>query len=148
MKLHPTVQAMTSAAARRRAGPPSRRYLRPAVQAKISTQLLPGSRSKLRKRILKELAKCGLLLIVGVSLRCNDTFNLVYELGCKVKKAGGVVVYVDSQSIRGRNTEQCFDFHLRVDVELWASGLLRRVNEVSSICRHDRSTWRFIRVVK
>ncbi|KAF8595563.1 hypothetical protein BDV93DRAFT_514897 [Ceratobasidium sp. AG-I] len=73
--------------------------------------------------------QCRLLIVAGVSLRCNDTFDLVYELGCKIKELGGAVVYIDSQPIRGRNTEHCFDFHLRMDVDAAAAWILQRIDE-------------------
>ncbi|KAG8713004.1 hypothetical protein FRC08_013806 [Ceratobasidium sp. 394] len=100
---------------KRHAGPPPVRFLRPAVQAAMDRTLQPtGSR---RKEVLKAAASCDLLLIVGVSLKCEDTYELIEEVAEVVHRRYGGVVYVDQQPIRGRNANHSIDFHLRVDVQ-------------------------------
>jgi hypothetical protein len=40
------------------------------------------------------------------------------------------VVYVDKNTIRGRNTEACIDFHLQVDVEECAARIITAMDQV------------------
>lgn len=125
------MQQETNQAAQRRAGPDWKRLLRPAVQDQISRDMLPGTRGVLRRRVLKQLPKCRLLLVAGISLQCTDTFEIVYDLGVRMREQGGAVVYVDSRTIKGRNTNYCLDFHLRIDTEDFAARALAKTQEVS-----------------
>lgn len=127
------MQEEKSRTAIRRAGPDWKRLLRPAVQDQISRELLPGAGGKLRKSILKDLKECRLLLVVGISLQCPDTFDIIYDLGTRMRERDGAVVYVSSRPIKGRNTNYCFDFHLRVDPEEFAARLLDGMQEVSRV---------------
>lgn len=80
---------------KRRIGPPSVWFLQPAVHAKVHCDLLPGS--DLCVRGLDAVAKCKLLLVVGVSLKCGDTFDLIYDAVAQVHNKSGAVVYMTSR---------------------------------------------------
>ncbi|KAG9092257.1 hypothetical protein FRC06_000172 [Ceratobasidium sp. 370] len=110
----------------RRAGPPSVRFLRPEVHVQMGDDLLPLG--NLRDEVLEASGGCELLLLVGVSLKCPETFDLIYDLSAKVHERYGAVVYVDPQPIKGRNTSHCIDFHLKIDIEDFSAQTLAEMD--------------------
>ncbi|KAG8737649.1 hypothetical protein FRC10_007972 [Ceratobasidium sp. 414] len=91
-----------------------------AVQATCGSPFCAFSASRRADRNGTHIAtdSCDLLLLIGVSLKCEDTFELVDEIAEKVHRRYGGVVYIDQQPIRGRrNTNHCIDFHLQIDIQ-------------------------------
>ncbi|KAG8716467.1 hypothetical protein FRC08_009474 [Ceratobasidium sp. 394] len=82
----------------------------------------------LRDEILEAAASCKLLLLVGVSLKCPETFGLIYDLSSKVHEQSGAVVLVDPKPTKGRNTSHCIDFHLKVEIEDFSAQTLVAMN--------------------
>jgi NAD-dependent SIR2 family protein deacetylase len=114
----------------RRIGPPPLRFLRPAVQSRLHGELLPGG--TWRSSVLKAAGECDLLLIAGVSFKCKDTFDLIYDAAAQVHARYGGVVYINHLPIKGRNTNHCIDFHLQVDLEECASRIMQSMDEAST----------------
>ncbi|KAG8752788.1 hypothetical protein FRC11_008027, partial [Ceratobasidium sp. 423] len=106
---------------------PSSRYLRPAVQHRFSTQMLPGG--KQRDKIINAARKCDLLLIAGVPLQHEEIMDLVHDIAEKVHERYGGVVYISDQPIKGRTTKYCIDFHLQIDVDECAERIMEKMNE-------------------
>ncbi|KAG9125640.1 hypothetical protein FRC07_006794 [Ceratobasidium sp. 392] len=123
----PCTEAAKKIRSQRLIGPPGLRFLRPAVQSRMASDLLPGG--KLRIAILEAAKKCELLLVVSVSLKCRDTFDLISDIGACIHGGGyGAVVYVGHKPIIGRNTEN-IDFHLNVNIEEFSVRLLQAMDE-------------------
>ncbi|CUA75202.1 Eukaryotic translation initiation factor 3 subunit B [Rhizoctonia solani] len=98
------------------------RLLRPAVDIHLPTELQRVG--DLRSEVMKEAKSCQLLLIVGLPLKSGEVYDLMRELASEVHHSYGAVVYVDNETIRGRNTSGIIDFHLQMDIEDFSSRIL------------------------
>ncbi|KAG8678024.1 hypothetical protein FRC09_020186, partial [Ceratobasidium sp. 395] len=104
------------------------RFLRPAVDnIQIDDRLL--GRGSWRVDVLAAAESCELLLVVGVSLKHPDIYSLIYELSGRIHDRHGAVVCIDPQPIRGRNTHQVVDFHLRLNIESVFTRLLSTIED-------------------
>ncbi|KAF8597009.1 hypothetical protein BDV93DRAFT_513684 [Ceratobasidium sp. AG-I] len=101
----------------------STRFLRPAIRGRIDSDLLPGG--NLRRDLLRAAHQSDLLLVAGVSMQSEYTYNLLYSLGERVRKNGGAVVYIGETPLKGRETNSWIHFHLKVDIEECAARILK-----------------------
>ncbi|KAG9084732.1 hypothetical protein FS749_005000 [Ceratobasidium sp. UAMH 11750] len=122
----PCTKIAETMGSQRRVGRSSVRFLRPEVHVEMADNLLPLG--DLRDEILEAAASCKLLLLVGVSLKCPETFGLIYDLSSKVHEQSGAVVLVDPKPTKGRNTSHCIDFHLKVEIEDFSAQTLVAMN--------------------
>ncbi|CCO33221.1 hypothetical protein BN14_07294 [Rhizoctonia solani AG-1 IB] len=88
-------------------------HLRPAVQANIGIDMLPGG--KLRNKVITGAKSTDLLLIAGISLQADEIMDLAQEIAEEVHGRYGGVVYIGEQPICGRTAKYHVDFHLKMD---------------------------------
>jgi NAD-dependent SIR2 family protein deacetylase len=107
------------------------RILRPAVDIHLPIELHPDG--EVRNGVIKAAEACHLLLIVGLPLKSGEVYDLIRAIGSEVHQRYGAVIYVDDQPIRGRNTSQCIDFHIQVDIEEFSTRVLAAMDKVSLV---------------
>ncbi|CAE6523951.1 unnamed protein product [Rhizoctonia solani] len=98
------------------------RFLRPAVDIHLPIEL--HRVGDLRNEVIEDAKSCQLLLIVGLTLKSGEVYDLVRELASEVHHGYGAVIYVDNEPIRGRNTGGIVDFHLQMDIEEFSTRVL------------------------
>ncbi|KAG9100871.1 hypothetical protein FRC06_003590 [Ceratobasidium sp. 370] len=109
----------------------STRFLRPAIQARMADELLPGG--SLRNAAIAAAEECELLLVVGTPLTCDDMFDLVHDIAAAVHGNYGAVVYVDPREVTGRNTRN-IDFRFQLTIEEFFERVLKLMDEPSQDC--------------
>lgn len=79
---------------------------------------------------LHDSSYTDLLLVIGTSLRTGGIAKLVRLLANGVHNTGGVVIYVNRDSLPSRAWEPFVDLHLQTDIEDWSRELLSRSAQV------------------
>lgn len=106
--------------------------LLPNILLNGDSKVLYNGKKPLHSLVLVD-GRCSVLLVIGTSLKCPGAAGVVKDLAKIVRESGGVVIYINRQTLPASTWAQYFDLHIKTDIEEWAKHCLENTQNVSGL---------------